>query len=370
MSLTIPEFAELQTSKASLHYFNGAGIAILVFDYLITIEDEARWVWGREWDTTRLIFTVSRYIPFLGTGLTAYHIPFNSSSAPCLSSLETLAIGIIAAEYSSEVLLVLRTYALWLGDKRLLYGLLAYGAVGICAGFVIDLSPKQLLPGAQPQIGCLLESRKNVALVYAIFWLYEIVIFALIAYKSFDASRGTRSTIVRKIYRDGMFYVLCIVVAGIAILVRTFSMKYYRISLMANQVFDYLITIEDEARWVWGRKWDTTRLIFTVSRYVPFLGTGLTSYYLPFDSPFAPCPSSLQATENVIHIIGVIAAELLLLLRTYAFWRGDKRVLYGLLAYAVVTICAAIAIDTSSTQFLPGGKYKSVLELLCLLTRL
>ncbi|KAF9237229.1 hypothetical protein BU15DRAFT_76134 [Melanogaster broomeanus] len=188
-----------------------------VFDYLITVKDEARWVWGRKWGTTRLIFTVSRYILFLGTGLTAYRIPFNSSSAPCPSSLLTAAIvihviGVIAA----ELLLILRTYALWLGDKRLLYGLFAYVTITTCAAIAIDTSPTQLLPGGQPQLGCLLEASRNSAIVYAILLLYELVILTLIAYKSFGPSRGSRSSIVRIIYRDGIFYVLCIIAITLA----------------------------------------------------------------------------------------------------------------------------------------------------------
>ncbi|KAF9236962.1 hypothetical protein BU15DRAFT_76452 [Melanogaster broomeanus] len=125
---------------------------------------------------------------------------------------------------------------------------------------------------------------------------------------------------------------------------------------MVNQVFDYLITIEDEVRWVWGGKWDTTRVIFTVSRYVPFVGTGLMSYCVPFDSPSAPCATGLETTAIIIHIIGVVAAELLLILRTYALWLGDKRILYGLLACIVVAACAAIALYTSPMQFLTGGQ--------------
>jgi len=219
MSLTVPEFAGLQMSK----YFNVAGIAILVFDYLITIEDEARWVWDRKWDTTRLIFTVSRYVPFLGTGLTSYYLSFDSPFAPCPSSLQATEnvihiIGVVAA----ELLLILRTYAFWHGDKRLLYGLLAYAVVTICAAIAIDTSPTQFLPGGQPQLGCLLESPRNSALVYAILLLYELVIFGLIAYKSFDASRGTRSSIVRIIYRDGIFYVLCIIAITLANVIITF----------------------------------------------------------------------------------------------------------------------------------------------------
>ncbi|KAF9237221.1 hypothetical protein BU15DRAFT_76127 [Melanogaster broomeanus] len=225
MSLTVPEFAGLQTSKASLHYFNVAGIAILVFDYFITIEDEARWVWGRRWDTTRLIFTVSRYLPFLGTGLTSYYLSINSASTPCPASLQITEnvvhiIGVIAA----ELLLILRTYAFWHGNKRLLYGLLAYVTVSISAAVVIDTIPTQFLTSGQPQLGCLLESPGNSAIVYSMLLIYEIVIFVLIAYKSFGASRGTRSSLVRTIYRDGMFYVLCIIAITLVNVIISFAL--------------------------------------------------------------------------------------------------------------------------------------------------
>lgn len=33
-----------------------------------------------------------------------------------------------------------------------------------------------------------------------------------------------------------------------------------------------------QARWVWGRKWDATRIIFTASRYLPFSGMVMTAY--------------------------------------------------------------------------------------------
>ncbi|KAF9237232.1 hypothetical protein BU15DRAFT_63298 [Melanogaster broomeanus] len=200
-------------------YFNGAWTSLMVnqvFDYLITIEDEwkARWIWGRSWNATRVIFTVSRYVPFLGTGLTAYYhlcsrgiilivltnlvsVSLDSPSSPCPAGLQATEnvihiIGVIAA----ELLLVLRTYALWLGDKRLLYGLLSYVVVTICAAIAIDTIATQFLPGEQPPLGCLLESPSNGALVYGMLLLFEIVIFALITYKSFGASRGTRSSVL------------------------------------------------------------------------------------------------------------------------------------------------------------------------------
>lgn len=32
--------------------------------------------WSRPWDLTRVIFTISRYLPFVGSALTAYGEPF------------------------------------------------------------------------------------------------------------------------------------------------------------------------------------------------------------------------------------------------------------------------------------------------------
>jgi hypothetical protein len=188
-----------------------------LFDYVITIEDEARWVWGRSWDATQVIFMVSRYLPFVGAGLTAY-VALRSNTDPCPSGNAENAIHIIGI-IASEMLLVLRTYAFWQGNKRLLYGLIAYSVVTIGAAVAINFAPEQLLDSVytgvvepQPiQSGCLLESSKHGALVYVVLLLYEIVILALIAYKRFHAYRGFNTLIVRIIYRDGMFYILCII---------------------------------------------------------------------------------------------------------------------------------------------------------------
>ncbi|KAF9219681.1 hypothetical protein BS17DRAFT_381266 [Gyrodon lividus] len=217
MSLAISEVAGLQTTK----YSNVAGLAILIFDFVITIEDEVQWVWGRSWDATRVIFTMSRYLPFLGMGMTAYSA-LRSSSEPCSPGLEENVlhtIGIIAA----ELLLVLRTYAFWQGNKRLLYGLLTYGVATVGAAVAIIVSPNQLIPGGQASPGCVLEASRNGAFVYALLLLYEIVILCLTAYKRFHDYRGVRMSTVRTIYRDGMFYIVCIISITLANVILDFA---------------------------------------------------------------------------------------------------------------------------------------------------
>ncbi|EIW86156.1 hypothetical protein CONPUDRAFT_160981 [Coniophora puteana RWD-64-598 SS2] len=58
--------------KQSDAYANLAGLAVLAFDYCITLDDEVRWVWGRKWDAGRCIFTLARYFPFPGLSLTIF----------------------------------------------------------------------------------------------------------------------------------------------------------------------------------------------------------------------------------------------------------------------------------------------------------
>ncbi|KAN0087854.1 hypothetical protein V8E55_006475 [Tylopilus felleus] len=190
---TASKLAGLQTSK----HFNVSGMAILMFDYVITLEDEARWVWGRTWDATRLVFTVSRYLPFADAAMTAY-VALRSNSEPCgpssgQSSSIVHMLGIIAA----EVLLVLRTYAYWQGNKRVLYGLLAYGGVTIAGAVGISIVPIQLIPGAQSPPGCYLTASRNSTL-------------------HFRSYRDVRISIVYTIYRDGMFYIVCIILITFA----------------------------------------------------------------------------------------------------------------------------------------------------------
>ncbi|KIK43097.1 hypothetical protein CY34DRAFT_11947 [Suillus luteus UH-Slu-Lm8-n1] len=117
--------------------------------------------------------------------------------------------------------------------------------------------------------------------------------------------------------------------------------KYTNIGSLAILVFDYCITFQDEVQWTWFRRWDLIRVIFTISRYLPFVGSGMTAYAALRVS--GPCPPSLA--ENIIHILCIIAAEGLLVIRTWAFWKKSKKLLIGLLTYSMATVIGAVAMN-------------------------
>ncbi|KAG2147515.1 hypothetical protein DEU56DRAFT_126715 [Suillus clintonianus] len=200
------EVADLQISK----YTNIGGLAILIFDFCITFQDEVHWTWSRPWGSTRVIFTISRYLPFAGAGMTAYAAL--RVSGPCPPSLAENIIHIISI-VAAEGLLIIRTWALWEKSKRMLIGLLTYSAATVIAAVAVNVSPNhQLIPGGMSTTpGCAFESSRNSAVVYAILAGFECVILSLTAYKWFHDYRKLQSSIVATAYGGSMLYVLCII---------------------------------------------------------------------------------------------------------------------------------------------------------------
>jgi len=214
MSLTLAQAVGIQISK----YFNVAGMAILIYDYAITIEDEISMMWGRSYDAVHVIFMVSRYIPFVGMGLTAY-AALQTNSVQCHRySYEENAFHVIGI-ISSEMLLIVRTYAFWKGDKRVLYGLIAYGTLIVAGALTIGFIPDyNLLPNREVLGGCYLVSTRNSALVYAFILAFEIVILFLTTYKEYHDYRHVRvrKSLIHTLFFDGVFYITCIGLVTVA----------------------------------------------------------------------------------------------------------------------------------------------------------
>ncbi|KAH7906778.1 hypothetical protein BJ138DRAFT_1117275 [Hygrophoropsis aurantiaca] len=202
MALNNVERFQLQTSK----YVNVGAFAILAFDYFLTFESETRWVWGRKWDITRIIFTFSRYLPFIGAGMTVYGTKTFFSNSVGFEENVIHIVGIVAA----EGLLVLRIYAFWQCNKKLLIGLLAYAMATFAGAIAIDTSTKRLVPGTTDTYDTGFEGSRNDAIIYALLMSYEFVLLSLLVYKK-CFYRETSGLIVNKVYQDGVLYIASIV---------------------------------------------------------------------------------------------------------------------------------------------------------------
>ncbi|EIW76312.1 hypothetical protein CONPUDRAFT_76682 [Coniophora puteana RWD-64-598 SS2] len=92
--------------------------------------------------------------------------------------------------------------------------------------------------------------------------------------------------------------------------------QYSNVAAAAFLLQDYFLTLESEVSWTARKRWSLPRVIFTVARYVPFIGTGLT------------LASALNINiVTAFHFLGIIAAECLLIFRVYVCYDLSKRLL-------------------------------------------
>ncbi|KAH7921020.1 hypothetical protein BV22DRAFT_1198510 [Leucogyrophana mollusca] len=218
------ELMGLQTAK----YLSVSAMAILLIDYFITFQAEIYWVWGRKWNTTRVIFTISRYLPFVGTAMTMYAAVVNRNGQNCAvfgnASNALHIIGILAA----EGLLIIRTYAFWRCSKKLLSVLLflavvcLVGAVTSSHFIIIELPSDSTEANIfdDPGSPCIFQVGRSSSLQYVALMIYEIVILGLTAYRRWHSHSHFKDSVLATLYRDSMVYIVCIIfISGVAIII-------------------------------------------------------------------------------------------------------------------------------------------------------
>ncbi|KAG1766615.1 hypothetical protein EV702DRAFT_1271934 [Suillus placidus] len=212
-----------------------AGIqASKIFDYFITIEAESQWVWHRRWSFVRFVFTLSRYLPFFGIGMTftaalrTQYYPGESCVIFGRASNALHIICIIAAEgvsclerahklsFSSLGLLITRIYASW-NSKRLLIFLLVFPAICFVVSYII--SDTSLVfnstPINIPHPGdCLFLGGRNNVFEYAALLLYELVLLCLMLFIRFKRYGGATRPFQETFFNDSVRYMICIMIVS------------------------------------------------------------------------------------------------------------------------------------------------------------
>ncbi|KAG1745755.1 hypothetical protein EDB19DRAFT_462200 [Suillus lakei] len=129
--------------------------------------------------------------------------------------------------------------------------------------------------------------------------------------------------------------------------------QYFTVGAMAVAIFDYCLTITQEVQLIWGRRWNFMRITFTLARYVTFIGAAMTTFAAVADrSKYNSC-STFNNVSSASHMISIIAAEGLLIFRTFAFWQQSKKVLAWLLVLAAICVAGSIGVTKAVNNLNP-----------------
>lgn len=207
--------AGLQASK----YFNVGMFAVLIFDYFITLEAESQWVWYRKWTFVRFIFTISRYLPIFGIGMTfvgALRTQYYPGES-CVRFGQASNVLHIICILAAEGLLITRIYASWT-SKRLLTFLLVFPVICFVVSYIISDTPlvfnsTNTTPINIPDPGnCLFLGGRNNVFEYAALLLYELVLLCLLLYIRSSKYNNAIGQLQETFFNDSVRYMMCIMI--------------------------------------------------------------------------------------------------------------------------------------------------------------
>ncbi|KAG2087475.1 hypothetical protein BD769DRAFT_1530450 [Suillus cothurnatus] len=131
--------------------------------------------------------------------------------------------------------------------------------------------------------------------------------------------------------------------------------KYTNVAASAILIYDYFITLHSEVQWTWGQKWGVIRTAFTISRYTPFAGALMTSYSAIKIWGTQDCIPFNDAV-NGIHFLGIVASEVLLIARVYAFSGNNKAYLIVLLSFGLAILVTSVILSAAPINLgVPGS---------------
>jgi len=241
----------IQSQINNSNYINLVSFVILYYDYALTLPDEIQRFWAtRSITWASAFFYLSRYITLLG------HIPVmvqyywdsrrSTSVCPSLSKFHQYLAVII--QVIVGILLIMRTYALYDQDIRVLLFICAIALAVIIFGvYSVTAKSSDSVIGPFP-IGCVpptnVTDAKRLAAAWTGLVLFDVLIFAMTVYKSTRRNRGDR-TLVNILLRDGAIYFAIMAAVSLAnILTFHLSPEYERgfITTFANIISATMIS--------------------------------------------------------------------------------------------------------------------------------
>ncbi|KAF8991355.1 hypothetical protein BDQ17DRAFT_1370900 [Cyathus striatus] len=209
-----------------------SGFSLLVYEYFITLDSEVKYVWGSRWGLMKILYIITRYLPFTDTSLLIFRhfLPHPSSQT------WFIMLGMSIA----EVIFTLRTWVMCGKKKWLTFSLpVFYVVLWTCDYYSIGKAVNTVTFNYQPLMpwGCLV-SDGNMTLIWinwTLLFIYDFANLALMLiprYRSVLNQKG-KSRLTKAIFTDGIIYYVYLFIVSLAnlIVVVTLSPDYFDILL-------------------------------------------------------------------------------------------------------------------------------------------
>ncbi|KAI0064839.1 hypothetical protein BV25DRAFT_1822576 [Artomyces pyxidatus] len=194
--------------------------ALLVYDYLCTLDQEVEHVWSGTWTVGKALFILNRYPPFVDTFISLKLLTSGGTPEDCRRQFIAVTWLISSGVIVSELILMLRTYAIWERQRWVLILLSTAAAVLYIPALVVtQMETKSFIFASTPpgETGCSLQHASAIIfLAYVLLLISETLIFTLTVIKAVQHLKRTRSPMVVTLYRDGVLFYFCLLFFTVA----------------------------------------------------------------------------------------------------------------------------------------------------------
>ncbi|KAF8813837.1 hypothetical protein BYT27DRAFT_7180605 [Phlegmacium glaucopus] len=236
--------ASIAAGAQAVNRSSAAALAFLIWDILITTDEEVKLMWPRSWSYTKVVYFFIRYVPMLvqvsilliGTELTP---PLHFTPHDCYIWQIYQAIAASLILMAIDTILILRVHALYHGNSTMPKVVAAFFLVEI-VGMVVGLS--LALPGITYDNLCLVINVPRTLIIYATSAiLFQAFLFVITLFKFVLAIRSGWGDVPLLILltRDGTwaFFLLFFAYGGHLVLYALHNPAY------AGVLYGWLLTI-------------------------------------------------------------------------------------------------------------------------------
>jgi len=208
-------------------YTNVAAATILAYDCVLTLHTEATLIWPSKFNFVKALFFLTRYMAFIDVSIVLYYqltprIDITSCNLAYSISGWFIIVGIIIA----EMILIVRTWAIWGMKKMVAFGLGIFFLIACIPALVIEaifLKSIEFSPLSDPRTpGCLVVAGSPIlGIDFIIIIVFETLVLALTLVKGVQYFRVSSShTFLSILYRDGiLFYVYLLAISATNLIV-------------------------------------------------------------------------------------------------------------------------------------------------------
>jgi len=239
------EVIDLLTQAVSVKFSFVAGVFLLIYDTVINFTDEVNVIWLKRWSLGKVLYLLTRYSTFFDAFFVIWY-NFGSTLTPesCRSVYEVaMWLGALGTTIS-EVVLILRTYAIWDRSIFVLIYLSIFKAVAfVVVAIELDHSLKfttftqSPLPSLVPCIPILGNNRMFV--VYCLIMGVDLNLLCFMLYRGLSQWQRNSIPLIHILYRDGVLFFLALFSINLAnaiVFVKLFDSPYYYILFEPQRV--------------------------------------------------------------------------------------------------------------------------------------